>query len=166
MPYENKTGLNVSSQYGPRSVGNTVGTDHSYNAVHELNLEVTGTSLADSLFLPPFVVPKGARMVRATLTVDQAFTLTGTTPGVVIGGTAPATNGLALTAANLGSVAIVDVSAGLTGTWATASAAGTTAAEKVTIALSGTTPAVTSGTGKASIVIGYVYKHRDLGATN
>lgn len=166
MPYLNQAGIGVYNQYGPRSTGNSVGTDHSQNAVHELSLEITGTSLNDSLFVPPFVVPKGARMVRATLVVDQAFTLTGTTPTVQIGGTAPATNGLTLSAANLGSVQSVDVSASLAGTWATASAAGTTAAEKVTIALGGTTPAVTPGVGKASVVIGYIYKHRDIGSVN
>lgn len=166
MPYQNTAGIGVNNQYGPRSVGNTVGTDHSQNAVHELSLEITGTSLADSLFLPPFVIPKGAKFVRATLVVDQIFTLTGTTPTVQIGGTAPGTNGLTLSAANLGTVASLDVSAGLAGTWATASATGTTANEKVTIALGGTTPAVTSGAGKASVVINYIYKHRELGSVN
>lgn len=166
MPYQNAAGINVFNQYGPRSTGNTVGTDHVQNAVHELSLEISGTSLADSLFIPPYVVPKGVRFFRATVDVRQAFTLTGTTPTVQIGGTAPGTNGLTLSAANLGSVATVDVSAGLTGTWATASATGTTASEKVTIALGGTTPAVTSGAGKASIVMSYIYKNRELGSTN
>lgn len=166
MPFENKTGLNVYSQYGPRTVGSTVGTDHSKNARHELNFEFTGTSLAEGTFLPPFVVPKGARFERATLTVHQAIVITGTTPGLAVGGTAPATNGLALTAANLGTVATLDVSSQLAGTWATASAAGTTAAERVTIALTGTTPVVTTGTGKVSLVIVYSYKNRELGATN
>jgi hypothetical protein len=166
MPYLNQAGINVFNQYGARSTGNSVGTDHTQNAVHELSVEITGTSLADSLFVPPYVIPKGVRFLRATLVVDQAFTLTGTTPTVQIGGTAPGTNGLTLSAANLGSVASLDVSAGLAGTWATNSAAGTTAAEKVTIALGGTTPAVTSGVGKASVVMSYIYKHRDLGAVN
>lgn len=166
MPYQNSAGLNVFNQYGPRSTGNSVGTDHTQNAVHELSLELSGTSLADSLFIPPYVVPKGVRFTRATIDVRQVFTLTGTTPTVQIGGTAPATNGLTLSAANLGSVGTVDVSAGLTGTWATASALGTTASEKVTIALGGTTPAVTSGTGKVSVLLNYIYKNRELGSVN
>lgn len=166
MPYLNQAGLNVFNQYGPRSTGNAVGTDHTQNAVHELSLEITGTSLNDSLFLPPYVIPKGVRFTRATLVVDQAFTLTGTTPTVQFGGTAPATNGITLSAANLGSVASLDVSASLAGTWATNSAAGTTAAEKCTLALGGTTPAVTAGVGKASLLLNYIYKHRDLGSVN
>jgi hypothetical protein len=166
MPYVNQAGLNVSNQYGPRSTGNSVGTDHSQNASHELSFEFSGTSLADSLFLPPYVVPKGSKFVRATLVVHEPFTLTGTTPGLAVGGAAPATNGVALTAANLGSVQSIDVSSALAGTWATASTSGTTAAEKVTVALTGTTPAVTSGVGKASLVISYIYKNRTLGAVN
>jgi hypothetical protein len=166
MPYTNEAGIGVFNQYGPRSTGNSVGTDHSQNSVHELSLEFTGTSLNDSRFLPPYVVPKGARFTRATLVVDQAFTLGGTTPTVQVGGTAPATNGITLSAANLGSVQSLDVSSALAGTWATNSAAGTTAAEKVVIQLGGTTPTVTAGVGKASLVMVYVYKHRDIGSVN
>jgi hypothetical protein len=166
MPYVNQAGLNVSNQYGARSTGNSVGTDHSQNASHELSLEFSGTSLADSLFLPPFVIPKGAKITRATLVVHDPFTLTGTTPGLAVGGTAPATNGVAITAANLSSAQSIDLSSALAGTWATSSTTGTTASEKVTIALTGTTPAVTPGAGKASLVINYIYKNRTLGAVN
>lgn len=166
MSYENTSGIGVFNQYGPRSTGNSVGTDHTENAEHELSLEFSGTSLHDSTFLPPFVVPQGARFLSAYLFVEEAFTLTGTTPGVAIGGTAPATNGVAITAANLGAVGAVDISAALAGTWAVDATAGTTASEKVKIALTGTTPAVTSGVGKASVVATFIYKHREKGAVN
>jgi hypothetical protein len=166
MPYVNQAGIGVYNQYGARSTGNSVGTDHSQNASHELSLEFSGTSLADSLFVPPHVIPKGAKFTRATLVVHQPFTLTGTTPGLAVGGTAPATNGVPITAANLSAAASIDLTAALAGTWATASATGTTASEKVSIALTGTTPAVTSGVGKASLVINYIYKNRELGAVN
>lgn len=166
MPYVNNAGLGVFNQYGARSTGNSVGTDHSQNSVHELNLEITGTSLADSQFIPPYVVPKGVRFTRATLVVDQAFTLTGTTPTVQFGGAAPQTNGITLSAANLGSVQSIDVSASLAGTWATASAAGTTASETCKLQLGGTTPAVTAGVGKATLALIYIYKHRELGSVN
>lgn len=165
MTYENKTGLGIFTQYGTRSTGNSVGTDNTPGATSELNLEVSGNSL-QSLFLPPYTVPKGAKFVRATLVVHEAFTLTGTTPTLQIGGTAPGTNGLTLSAAQLGAVASVDVSSALAGTWATASTTGATASEKVTLALGGTTPAVTAGVGKASIVMQYIYKNRTLGASN
>lgn len=165
MAYESKTGLNVNNQYGARSTGTSVGTDWSKNSAHELTIEFSGNSLQDR-FMPPFVLPKGARITRAELNVLEAFTLTGTTPTVIFGGTAPATNGITLSAATLGSVATTDQSAALTGTWATNSAAGTTASEKVTNTLGGTTPAVTAGVGKASLVIRYVYKNRELGSFN
>lgn len=167
MTYEATSGRNVSTQYGRRSTGNTVGTDHTRNSTHELSVEFSGTSLNDSTFLPPFVVPKGAHFVRAFLHVHESFNLGGTTPVVRIGGTLPATNGLTLSEAQLeGGFAVIDVSSALAGTWATASATGTTAAEEVTIALGGTNPTVASGVGKASVVMEYVYKTRELGSSN
>ena len=165
MSYESKTGLNVSNQYGTRSTGTSVGTDFSKNSVHEISIEFSAASMQDR-FMPPYVVPKGARMTRATLNVLEVFTLTGTTPTVIFGGTAPATNGITISAATLGAVGTSDQSAALTGTWATNSALGTTASEKVTNTLGGTTPAITPGAGKASLTITYVYKNRQLGSVN
>jgi hypothetical protein len=83
--------------------------------------------------------------------------MTGTTPTVIVGGTAPATNGVVLTAAELAAVGTKVVTSTGTGTWAVASATGTTAAERVTIALGGTTPVVTPGTGRAFLIAEYVF---------
>jgi hypothetical protein len=156
MSYENKTGLNVSNQYGARSTGLTAGIDDDFD---ELTIELTGDGL-NNIFLPPVVIPKNSRMQRATLHVDQAFVLGGTAPTVQVGGTLPGTNGITLTATDLGSVGAKDVASELTGTWATNSAAGITANERVTIALGGTSPTVTPGVGKATLWIEFRYKAR------
>ena len=156
MPgYENTAGLTVNNYYGPRDTGGSVGVEHSEDSVHQLAIQLTGDSLNWS-FLPPVVVPKGAQFKRAILRVDEAFSITGTSPTVILGGTAPGTNGIVLTEAELEAVGTKTPASTGTGTWAQASATGTTAAEKVTKTLGGTTPAVAKGVGKATLLLEYV----------
>jgi hypothetical protein len=165
MSYENKTGIGVFSQYGARTVGTSVGLETSNDSIQKLSIEFSGTSLQDS-FLPPLVIPKGAHFLRYVLTVHEAFNITGTTPTVIFGGTAPATNGVVLTEAELEAVGSkVPASAGA-GTWSTTSATGTSASEKVTFALGGTTPVVVTGVGKATLTAEYIYKNRQIGSAN
>lgn len=153
MAFESQTGLGTMSQYGPRDTGNTVGTDHSQNAFHELNFEITGAGLADpTKFLPPYVVPKGATMKRAIVTVDVAPA--GITAFSVGEGNASGTNGLVLAAADL-AVGTRDVTSKLAGTWAATSAL--TKASQVGMAVTGTN---TVAGARFSIVIEYVYKRR------
>lgn len=158
MTYLNQAGINVFNQYGPRETGVSVGTDHSQNAEHELTVEFTAQELvaAGAGFLPPFFVPKGARFTRATLSVHSPITITGT---LNFGGTAPGTNGIPLSAANLANAAntAIDLSASLAGTWATNAAVGTTASERVTY--TGPTT-VTKDAGKATLTLRYLYKQR------
>jgi len=158
MSYENSSGRNVFTQYGSRNTGVSIGTDHTYGAEHELTIEVTAQELVanGAGYLPPFVLPKGARFTRATLSVHSPITITGT---LTYGGTTPGTNGIPLTAANLANVAntSIDLSASLAGTWATNAAVGTTAAEKVTY--TGPTT-VTKDAGKATLTLKYIYKQR------
>lgn len=156
MAFENKTGLGVYNQYGARNAGGAIGVETDKDSVHQMKYELTAQSLIEG-FVPPFVVPRGAHFLRYLLRVDQAFTMTGTTPTVIVGGTAPATNGVILTAAELAAVGTKVVTSTGTGTWAVASATGTTAAERVTVALGGTTPAVTPGAGRAFLIAEYVF---------
>lgn len=153
MAYENKAGLGVNNQYGPRDTGGTVGVINDFNAVQEIQVDLTPEFL-NGTFVPPVVLPKGALFRRATLRVDEAFTMTGTTPGIVIGAaTLETTNGIAITAAELAAVGTkVPASTG-TGTWAVASATGTTVAAKIGKALTGAGAAVTVGAGKGRISI-------------
>lgn len=161
MAYENTSGLNVFNQYGPRDTGGTVGVETGTESIRQLSLEITDTGLIDG-FLPPFHLPAGAKFLRYILRVDQAFTLTGTTPTVIVGGTAPATNGIVLTAAELGTVGTKTPTSTGTGTWAVAAALGTTATERVRVILGGTTPAVTPGAGQATLIAEYIYKNRTV----
>lgn len=156
MAYENTAGLGVYNQYGPRNAGGAIGVETDKDSVHQMKVEMTAQSLIEG-FLPPFVLPRGAKFLRYLLRVDQAFAMTGTTPTVIVGGTAPATNGVVLTAAELAAVGTKAPASTGTGTWAVASATGTTAAERVTIALGGTTPAVTPGNGRAFLIAEYVF---------
>ena len=157
MPFENSAGIGVNNFYGARDTGGTVGVEQSTDSVHQLSIAMTGESLQSS-FLSPFVVPKGAKFLRAVLRVDEAFTLTGTSPTVIFGGTAPATNGFVLTQAELATVGTKTPASTGTGTWALASTTGTTAAERVTRALGGTTPAVSPGSGKGTLILEFVNK--------
>lgn len=152
MAYEGNSGIQVANQYGARNTGASVGVETTKAAFNILNLELTGSGLADK-FLPPFVVPKGAAIKRAILTVDTAFA--GVTNISVGEGKAEATNGITLVAADL-AVGTRDVTAKLTGTWAATSA--TTKAAYTGLVVTGTPD---RNVGRASLVIEYVYKTRD-----
>ena len=157
MAYENSAGLGVNNQYGPRGTGNTVGVETDRDSVHTMSVTFNSRSLQDA-YLSPFNLPRGAKVLRYLLRVDEAFTLTGTTPTLIVGGTAPATNGVVITAAELAAVGTKTPASTGTGTWAVASATGTTATERVTKALGGTTPAVTVGTGSGTLIVEYLFK--------
>lgn len=161
MAFENSAGIGVSNFYGPRDAGGSVGEEQTSDSIHQLSLELTDSTIANIGTLgPKFKIPSGAHFLRAFLHVDEAFTMTGTTPGVVIGGTVPGTNGFALTAAELAALGTKIPASTGNGTWAANSATGTTATESVTTALTGTTPAVTPGAGRATFVVEYLYKNR------
>jgi len=157
MPFENSAGLTVNNFYGPRTTGGSVGVEHSTDSVHQLSIAFTAETL-NGTYLPPVVIPRGAHFLRFLLRVDEAFNITGTTPTVIFGGTAPATNGVVLSEAELEAVGTKVVTSTGTGTWAVASATGTTAAERVAKALGGTTPVVVPGVGKATLIAEYVFK--------
>jgi hypothetical protein len=157
MPFENTAGLNVSNFYGARETGGSVGVERSQDSIQQLSIAFTGASI-NSAFLPPVVIPRGAQFKRAILRVDEAFSITGTSPTVIFGGTAPATNGIVLTEAELEAIGTKTPASTGTGTWAQASATGTTAAERVTRTLGGTTPVVSPTVGKATLILEFVNK--------
>lgn len=151
MGYEATTGLGVSNQYGPRNTGGSIGTERSVNSLQTMSIELTGEML-NSTFMPPYFVPSGAKVVRATLRVNEIFAVSAAGT-VAIGGTAPGTNGIVLTEAQLEAVGTKDVSSVAVGTWATSSATGTTASQKVAKLITGT---VTTGSGRATLVVEYL----------
>lgn len=70
-----------------------------------------------------------------------------------MGGTVPGTNGVVLTEAQLEAVGTKDVSSVAIGTWATASATGTTASQKIAKAITGTVGATS---GKGQLIVEFV----------
>jgi hypothetical protein len=152
MAFENSAGLGVSNQYGTRQTGGSNGKIDD-DVIQFLSFDMTGESL-NSAFNPPVYLPKGSKVLRAFLRVDEVFVVS-TSGTVSVGGTIPATNGVVLTEAQLEAVGTKDVSAVAAGTWATASATGPTATEKVTKAISGT---VAATSGKATLIVEYLAK--------
>ena len=157
MPFQNQAGLNVNNYYGARDTGGSVGVEKSSDSISQLSIAFTGDSLNGS-YLPPVVYPKGAKFLRAVLRVDEAFTLGGTSPTVIFGGTAPATDGIVLTQTELQAIGTKTPASTGTGTWAVGSATGPLTAQKVTKALGGTTPTVTAGVGKATLLVEFLNK--------
>ena len=157
MPFENSAGIAVSNFYGARSTGNSVGVETSDSSQHRLSVSITGEML-NGTFIPPVVVPKGARFVGALLRVDEAFNLGGTTPTVQIGAAGSvATNGIVLTEAEMENVGTkVPASTGA-GTWSFSSATGTAADAKVAFAMGGGTPTATNA-GKATLILTFINK--------
>lgn len=153
MPYENSAGLSVNNHYGARNTGGAIGPESTSSSTMTVTVQMTGDSL-NSSYLPPVFVPKGALLKRATLIVQEAFVVSAAGT-VAIGGTAPGTNGVVLTEAKLEALGTSDVSSLAIGTWATNSATGTSAAQKVAKAITGT---VTAGSGKGTLVLEFVNK--------
>lgn len=158
MPFEANSGIQVANHYGPRDTGGSVGVERTTKSLNILSVEVTGRSLRED-FVSAFVVPKQAKMLRAWLTVDQAFPA-GFTSFAIGEGDAPATNGVVVVrATDLAAVGVVDISADLTGTWAVADGNETTRASRIGIEVTGGT--AISDEGVATITIEYLYKTRD-----
>lgn len=152
MAYENSAGLGVSNQYGARNTGGAIGRSED-DVFQFLSYDITGEML-NSAFTPKIVMPKGAKITRAFLRVDEVFVIS-TSGTLAVGGTAPGTNGVVITEAQLEALGTKDVSAVAIGTWAVASTTGTTAAELVTKVLTGTASAAQ---GKATLIVEYFHK--------
>lgn len=156
MGYESNTGLGVYNHYGVRTTGGAVGIETGTDSTLRVTIQFTGESL-NSAFLPPLKLPK-AQFKTAVLRVDEAFSLTGTTPSVRFGNGDCSTNYIALTEAELENVGTKTPASTGAGTWAYDSSTGTTAAALVTKALAGTNPVVASTQGKATLVLEFFSK--------
>ena len=153
MAFENSAGIGVYNHYGQRATGGSIGSETTDGSTRSYSITLTGDSL-NSAFMPPVVIPKGALLKSAILRVDEAFAVSAAGT-VAVGGTAPGTNGVVLTEAQLETIGTKSVSAVAIGTWATASTTGTSAAEKVAKVVTGT---VTSTQGKATLLLEFVNK--------
>lgn len=151
MSYESSTGLGVATQYGVRNTGGSNGLEQSSNAVQKMSFNLTGEML-NSTFNPPVYMPKGAKVQRCTLRVDEVFVISAAGT-VAVGGTAPGTDGVVLTEAKLEALGTSDVSSLAVGTWATSSTTGPLTTQKVTKAVTGTAGATA---GKATLIVEYL----------
>lgn len=153
MGYENSAGLGVTNHYGARTTGGAVGQEKRTNGVIMVTIDLTGEML-NSAYVAPTYVPKGCLLKSAILRVDEVFVVSAAGT-VAIGGAVPGTNGVVLTEAKLEAVGTSLVSSLAIGTWATASATGTTASEKVTKSITGTVGATS---GKGTLILEFTYK--------
>lgn len=143
----------VHNQFGPRNAGKTVGSFSVNGALQELVIDFDGTIVGNAAY--PLIAPSlpaGAIIEDVYLVVEEVFALGGTSPAIEIGTEgSEATNGFTISEAQAEAAATYDLTSALSGTWA----AGLAAATTIGIALSGTSPTVTSA-GKARVVIRYV----------
>lgn len=142
----------VHNNFGPRDTGETVGVNKVEGMKEELVMDLTPELINDGQLIP-FVLPAGAVITAVYMDVEEAFTLTGTTPAVEVGTAgSEATNGFTITEAQLEATASVNLTAALSGTWD--GEAPLAANTIIGIAVSGSgTPTVADGAGKARITI-------------
>lgn len=152
MAYEANSRIQVANHYGPRDTGTSVGVERTTKSLNVFSVEITGKSLADD-WISSFVMPQNAKMLRAFITVDEAFDA-GVTSISIGEGDDPTTNGITVTT-ELASVGVTDITSELTGTWAVGS--NTDRASRVGMEVTGTP----TDEGLATITIEYLYKTRD-----
>lgn len=158
MAFEANSRIQVANHYGPRDTGGSVGVERTTKSLNVFSVEITGRSLKEG-WVSNFVIPKQAHMLRAYLTVDEAFP-SGFTSFSIGEGDAPGTNGVTVVrATDLAAVGVVDISADLAGTWAVADGNETSRASRIGLVVTGGPP--TSDAGLCTITIEYLYKTRD-----
>lgn len=153
MAFESLTGLGVANFYGPRTalegLGGHVKTE---GAKKQLVLEFSGKNINDGVMDSIEILPANALIVAAYADVEEAVTMTGTTPTILVGTDgSEVTNGLVISEAQAEAASVYDVSGTLTGTWA----AGLTSDTTLSVVLGGTTPTITND-GRIKVVIEYV----------
>jgi hypothetical protein len=143
----------VHTVYGPRKdEGATGHLNSGEDGVKKLLVTITAESLAHG-YVAPTYLPAGAYPVRAYAETEEAFTLTGTTPTILVGTKgSESTNGVVVSEAQAEAVGSADISGTLAGTWAARLASAT----EVGVALGGGTPAVTGEDGKVKVWVEYL----------
>jgi hypothetical protein len=153
MTIESTAGLGVFNQYGPRGKEDGVlsgGEIHGAGVVHEKVVYITGDDFASGTsFNTQLVIPAGSFFKEATFEITEVFTVGNADNVINIGtDTSESTNGVAI--ADPETAEVTQDTSGA-GTWAAALAADTT----VGVSVTGTTAAITAGSGKAKVVLRY-----------
>lgn len=153
MSFESNTGIGVANFYGPRTaLEGLAGHVKTEGAKKQMVIEFAGTNINDGVMDSVVTLPANALVVAAYADVEEAVTMTGTTPTILIGTNgSEVTNGLVISEAQAEAASVYDVTGTLTGTWA----AGLTSDTAVSVTLGGTTPTITND-GRIKVVIEYV----------
>lgn len=151
---------NVRNNFGARPVGGTVGVNKIEGVKEELLIDLSAPYFLDGWEgAKQFVLPAGAIIKDVIVDIEKAFSLTGTTPTILIGTDgSEVTNGFVITEAQAEGTSSLNLTSTLTGTWdnEVPLAANTT----VGIALGGTTPVMARNNGKARVTILYLRTNR------
>lgn len=151
MSFENSAGLGVNNYYGPRDSGKTAGVIGTVGTMVQASINVDA-AMIDGTTPQTLKIPAKAKIINVYAKVRTAFVLGGTNPTILIGtDTTEVTNGAVLDDSLAEVVGSYDISATLTGTWASELAAETT----VGFSLGGSSPTKTTA-GDVQFVIEYI----------
>lgn len=153
MSFESNTGLGVPAFYGTRTalegLGGHIKTE---GAKKEMVIEFAGTNINDGVMDSVVTLPANALVTAAYVDVNEAVTMTGTSPTILIGTNgSEVTNGLVISEAQAEAAGVYDIYSTATGTWA----AGLLSDTSVSVALGGTSPTITND-GRIKVVVEYV----------
>lgn len=152
--FESNTGLGVFNQYGPRGVQDGVvsgGEVHGQGgSTFEKVVYITGDDFNSTTgFNTLLTLPAGSFPIEAVFEITEAFTVGNADNVINIGtDTSESTNGFAI--ADPETAEVTKDTSGA-GTWAAALAANTA----VGVSVTGTTAAITAGSGAAKVIIRY-----------
>lgn len=152
MAYEKDKVRKVYTHYGPRVTGGGIGQEESINSVRRFTVGISDVTIGKAPYIAPVVIPKGAKLSKATLFVHSASNIAASAT-VTIG---DSTNGIVITEADLKAEGTKDVSDDAIGTWAVDSGTGLTADQEIKITNSDKTTA--KFTGEATLVLEFEYK--------
>ena len=141
----------VSNHYNRRFTGKTSGVSRTAGYMNELTLDIDGDMVSKGSFeLVAPTIPSGAFIEDVYVVVEEAFSLSGTSPAIEVGTEgSEVTNGF--TISQSATPGVYDLTGARSGTWTRGFTANTT----VGVALSGNNAASTSA-GKLRVVIRYV----------
>lgn len=149
--FENSAGLGVYNYYGARDSGKTAGIINTVGSIVEASY-IVDAAMVDGTTPQVAKIPAKAKIIGVYAKVTEAFVLGGTNPTILIGtDTSEVTDGAVLDDSLAEVVGTYDITATLTGTWASELAAETT----VGFSLGGTTPTKTTA-GRVQFVVRYI----------
>jgi hypothetical protein len=154
MPYEKARVRTTYKNYGEVKTGGGAGVDRSTDSKHLVKVDVTTDIIAQG-YLTELYIPAGALMTAAYANVTEAFVLEGTTPAIAVRDVDTVGNFVTLDEADAEAAGHYDITANLAGEWGTAGG-GQTAAAKIEVVLTGTTPSITGTAGRVEIVLEYI----------